>query len=103
MTLLWRENRQIKQAQDYYYPLLSRTLLLWEMRLRWRDLRLRTILCLLALVLLIYDPLSFSVVPITLWQWLQDYLVLAFMVLCLDIAIDVRRLTPWRKLAKATR
>lgn len=100
ITLLWFGSRQAKEAQDRYYPLLSRVLLGWEMRLRRRDLRLRIILCLcLGAILLIHSHLS-SFVPIMLWQWLQDYLLLSFLVLCLGIVVDIRRLKPWRQLAK---
>jgi hypothetical protein len=101
VALLWLEDRRVKQAQDRYYPLLSRILLGWEMRLRWRDMRLRTMFCVgFGMILLIHHRLPFFI-PMTLWQCLQDYLLLSFLVLCLSIVVDMWRLKPWRQLAKA--
>ncbi len=101
LTLLWLASRQTKLAQDRYYPLLPRILLGWEMRHRWRDLRLRIIFCLcLAIPLLVNNPLS-HLMPLTPWQWLQDYLLCSLLVVCIGIVVDIRRLKPWRKLAKS--
>jgi two-component sensor histidine kinase len=100
ITLLWLASRQARQAQERYYPLLSRTLLRWEMRLRRQNLRWRLILCLcLGVILLVHNHL-FLFVPLTLWQWLQEYLLLSLLVLGLGIVIDTRHLNPWLQLAK---
>jgi signal transduction histidine kinase len=100
LTLLLLESQLAKLAQDRYYPLLSHVLLGWEMRHRWRDIRLRGILCLcLGITLLGNNPLSF-LIPITIWQWLLDYLLFSFLVIGVGIIVDIRRLQPWRKLAK---
>lgn len=102
LTLLLLENRQVKHAQDRYYPLLPQSLLGWEVRDRWRNLRLRTILYLcLGITLLVNKSLTF-LVPVAPGQWLRDYLLFSFFVLCIEIWIDVRRIQPWRKLTKAT-
>ncbi|MBV9615654.1 MAG: sensor histidine kinase, partial [Ktedonobacteraceae bacterium] len=46
LTLLLLEDSQAKRAQDRYYPLLPKNLLGWEIRERWRNMRMRIIFCL---------------------------------------------------------
>ena len=102
LALLLLEDRQVKRAQERYYMLLSRNLLHLELRLRWRSLRGRIILYLCAGIGLLISnsrPFFKPVVPL---QWLQDYLFFFFVVLCIELIVDIRRLRPWRRLVKGT-
>ncbi|HEY7417388.1 MAG TPA: sensor histidine kinase [Ktedonobacteraceae bacterium] len=101
-VLLLLEHRRTQRAQDHYYPLLSSNLLGWEVRHRWQVLRLRFVLGLcLGIILVVGRAIPFFV-PLTPLQWLRDYLLFAFFVLCIGIVADVRQIQPWRKLAKIT-
>jgi signal transduction histidine kinase len=100
LTLLLVVGRQLKRAQERYYALLSQNLLSLELRLRWRDLRVRIILYLCAAIALLVSKIRPSFTPVVPWQWLQDFLLFFFLVLCIELMIDVRRLRPWRRLVK---
>jgi signal transduction histidine kinase len=100
LTLVVLEHRQAKRAQDCYYPLLPGNILAWEVRYRWRSLRLRVILYLcLSITFLISRAVPFFP-PVTPGQWLRDYTLFTFLALCIGMLVDIRQLQPWRKLAK---
>ncbi|HTK07280.1 MAG TPA: sensor histidine kinase [Ktedonobacteraceae bacterium] len=94
------ERRQARHAQNRYYPLLSGTLLRWEIHDRWRSLRLRIILSLcFAITLLLNHTMPF-LLPVMPWQWLVDYVLFAFFILGIGIVIDIRELRRWGKQTK---
>jgi hypothetical protein len=100
VTLLGLENGRAKRAQDRYYSLLSRSILRGEIRYRRRSLRLRVILYLCLSITLVLNRSIPFFTPITPWQWLRDYILFTFLVLCIGLMIDIRQLQPWRKLVK---
>ncbi len=102
LALLLFESYQVKCAQERYYSLLSRNLLHLEVRQRWQNLRWRFALYLGLGITLSVSNIRPSFMPVVPWQWLQDYLLFFFLVLCIELVVDIQQLRPWRKLGKGT-
>ena len=84
----------MKRAQERYYALLSRNLLSLELRLRWQNLPWRFALYLCVAITLPVSNIRPSLMPVVPWQWLQDYLLFFFLVLCIELMVDIRNSDP---------